>query len=245
MNVTNVIVNGAHGRMGQVTCTAIEESPDFKLVARCDHLDDLAEKIAATKAQIVVDFTAAGQGYKNAQIIIEAGARPVVGTTGLTPEEIAHLSELCAAKKTGAVIAQNFSVGAVLMMRFAAQASAYFPNAEIIEIHHDKKLDAPSGTALKTAEMMAAARCSPPTKLGQLHENVTGSRGALYKEIPIHAIRLPGVISHQEVLFGTLGELLTIRHDSTSRDCFMPGVLLACRKVLELDHLVNGLEHLL
>lgn len=244
MNRIPVIVNGANGRMGQVTCTAIQTSPDFELVGQCDHQDNLAKIIQDTQAKIVIDFTVAGQGFSNTMTILEAGAAPVIGTTGFTSEEILQLTHYCEQNQRGGIIAANFSISAVLMMIFSAKAAAYFPHVEIIEMHHEKKMDAPSGTAVKTAQMIAAERRELINRPA-LHENYPGSRGALCENIPIHAIRLPGALAHQEVIFGSTGELLTIRHDSTSRECFMPGVLLACRKVLSLKKLVYGLEHLL
>lgn len=245
MKKTNVIVNGAHGRMGQVTCRAIEDSNDFTLAARCDQQDDLATKIASTAADIVIDFTHANVGFANAEAILNAGARPVIGTSGFLPEQVSHLQEMCTAKKIGAVIAPNFSIAAVLMMQFATQAVKHFPDCEIIEMHHDQKLDAPSGTAMKTCEMIAAHRQQNPRKDQTTHEAVSGSRGASYCDIPVHAVRLPGLVAHQQVLFGAQGELLTLRHDSMNRDGFMPGVLLACREVMKRNELIYGLEHLI
>lgn len=244
MNKTPVIVNGASGRMGQVTCSAIESSPDFALAARCDHQDNLGKMIQDVKAAIVVDFTSAGQGFANTMTILEAGARPVIGTTGWTENEIAELDAFCRKNHRGAIIGPNFSIAAILMMKFAMQAAAFFPHVEIIEMHHDKKLDAPSGTAVKTAKLISESRkTSFPHP--SIHENYPGSRGALCFDIPVHAVRLPGAVAHQEVIFGDQGELLKIRHDSMDRVSFMPGVLLACRKVLTLDHLVYGLENLI
>lgn len=239
-----VIVNGASGRMGQETVKALAQANDFKIVAQTGHDDDLAALIQSSSAEVVVDFTRPDCVYENTKTIIEQGAHPVIGTTGLSQQQIIELQSLAKQKQLGGLIVPNFSIGAILMMKFAQQAAHYLPHVEIIEMHHDKKLDAPSGTAVKTAHMIAATRASQPD-LPQCKESITGARGGNYENIPIHSIRLPGFLAHQMVIFGGEGETLTIKHDSISRTCFMPGVLLACRKVTALKELVYGLEHVM
>jgi 4-hydroxy-tetrahydrodipicolinate reductase len=203
---------------------------------------DLAAAIVAAKPEVMVDFTQPDQVMANLRIALGAGVACVVGTTGLNASDLDELRRLCADCKTSALVAPNFAIGAVLMMQFATTAAKHFPAAEIIELHHDAKLDAPSGTALKTAQMMAAAGSSlqPVAAGGQ-----APSRGLAAESIRVHSVRLPGLVAHQEVIFGGLGETLTIRHDSISRESFMPGVLLAIRKVRGLDGLVYGLEQIL
>lgn len=240
----HIIVNGANGQMGQETVKAIENCKDLKLVAKAGSQDDLGKLILSTQADVVVDFTQPECVYQNARTILEQGARPVIGTTGLTSSEIAELRLLVVKKKLGAIIAPNFSVGAILMMRFAQEAARYLPNAEIIEMHHDKKRDAPSGTAIKTAELIKDSRTIEPL-MPECKESIPGARGANYENIAIHSVRLPGFLAHQQVIFGGIGESLTIKHDSINRSCFMPGVVLACHKVMLLEHLVYGLEDIL
>ncbi len=239
-----VLINGAKGRMGQETVKAIKADPQLTLVGEVGHGDALKDAIQNSQASVVVDFTTASVAMENAMAIIEAGVHPVIGTSGFLAEDIAQLTALCDERQLGALIAPNFSIGAVLMMQFAAQAATYYPNMEIIELHHDKKQDAPSGTAVKTAQMLAQARQQQPHKNPET-EIIPGARGANHEDIHIHSIRLPGLVAHQEVLFGGCSETLTIRHDSIHREAFMPGVVLACKKVSELDTLVYGLEHIL
>lgn len=241
---TSVIVNGARGKMGMQACETLRQHPAFELVAELGHEDDLASVIQQTKAAIVVDLTRADCVFKNASIIIEAGAHPVIGTSGLKDEEISALQRVSSSKELGGIIVPNFSIGAVLMMRFAAQAARYFPEVEIIEAHHQQKLDAPSGTAMKTAELIAKSRIQPKAEL-KLKELVPGARGAEYQSINIHSIRLPGVLARQQVLFGGHGETLSLTHDSVDRACFMPGLILACQKVQELNTLCYGLDQVL
>lgn len=241
---TRILVNGAYGRMGQEAVKAITDTQDLAVVAQTGSKDDLAATIKASQAQVVVDFTNAAVAFSNSKIIIEAGAHPVIGTSGLLMEQVVQLQTMCAAKHLGGIIAPNFSLGAVLMMRFAAEAARYFSQVEIIEMHHPAKLDAPSGTALKTAEMIAKAR-TQPVEPRQEEELLPGARGAVVKGVPIHAIRLAGVLAEQEVCFGSLGETLSIRHRTLNRETFMAGVILACRKVSQLSELIYGLETLL
>jgi 4-hydroxy-tetrahydrodipicolinate reductase len=240
-----VLVNGAEGKMGNFVVKAVSAAPDFTLVGQTGRIHDLMQEIKNSQPQVVVDFTQAESAYKNTRIIIEAGACPVIGTTGLLKKQITDLQQQCEELKLGGVVAPNFSLGAVLMMKYAKAAARYFPHVEIIEMHHNGKLDSPSGTAVRSAELIAEARLCSPKFAANTHETVPGARGALYQEIPIHSVRLPGLVAHQQIIFGSLGETLTFRHDSIDRQCFMPGVLLACQKVLQLDRLVYGLEELM
>jgi 4-hydroxy-tetrahydrodipicolinate reductase len=216
----NVAVSGAAGRMGETVCGAVEAADDLSLVGRADPRLETALADVLGDADVVVDFSTPEATVANARTCLEAGVHCVVGTTG------ADFSELEGVGDANLFVAPNFAIGAVLMMELSKQAAAHMPECEIIELHHDAKLDAPSGTAKRTAELIRAAG-------GNVHE-------------PIHAVRLPGLVAHQEVIFGGLGQTLSIRHDSTSRESFMPGVLLAIRKVDSLERSPTiGLEHLL
>lgn len=239
-----IIVNGANGRMGREAVKMVQQEKEFNLVAQTGGNDDLSSIIKKTHAQIVIDFTNATVVFENAVNIINAGAHPVIGTSGLTAQQVATLQTMLKSRKRGGIIAPNFCIGAILMMKFAREAARYLPDVEIIEMHHEGKLDAPSGTAIKTAEMIAEVRKNSPT-IKHIHETIPGSRGAMSHGIPIHAVRLPGMVANQEVIFGNQGETLTLRHNTINRESFMPGVKLACKKVLELDQLIYGLEHLL
>jgi 4-hydroxy-tetrahydrodipicolinate reductase len=221
-----VAVAGAAGRMGRTVCQAIEGAADMDLVARADPAlgTNVADALASSP-EVMVDFTVPETALANARAAVDAGVHAVIGTTGYDPAEL----ESFRGSKANVFIAPNFAIGAVLMMNFAAQAAKHMPAAEIIELHHDGKLDRPSGTAARTARLMAEARDS------------SGS-----DEVPIHSVRLPGLVAHQEVILGDVGQTLTIRHDSIDRVSFMPGVLLAIRRVGSLeDSPVVGLEHLL
>lgn len=241
-----ILVNGAQGKMGQMTVKALSNIPEITLVGTTDHNDDLLVEIKKAKADVVVDFTNAESVLHNTQSIIDAGAHPVIGTSGLLKEQVNKLQERCAQLKLGGIIAPNFSLGAVLMMKYSQEIAKYFPNVEIIEMHHDGKLDSPSGTAVRTAEMIAEARITQPNLPPKnTRETIPGARGANYHDIAIHAVRLPGLVAHQQIIFGGLGETLTIRHDSIDRQCFMPGIVLACKKVLDLEELVYGLENII
>ena len=242
--LTRVIINGAHGKMGSLACETIDNHPEFELVARLTRENNLGQAIKDTKAQIVIDLTRADCVYENSLIIIQNGAHPVIGTSGLITDQIKLLKAECHERNLGGIIAPNFSIGAVLMMIFAAKAAEYLSEVEIIESHHQQKLDAPSGTALKTAEMIANARKNAKNKLA-LKELIPGVRGGTHHDINIHSLRLPGILARQEVVFGTTGETLSIVHDSIDRRCFMPGIVLACQKVTELKTLIYGLEHIL
>ena len=244
MNAISVLVNGAQGRMGQEAVQAITEESGLELVAQTDLGDDLPAVLRNSGVQVAVDFTTATVAYDNARTLIECGVRPVIGTSGLLPGQVAELQALCQAKQIGGVIAPNFAIGAVLMMKYAVDAVKYFPHVEVIELHHDRKADAPSGTAVKTANLLAEARAEIPAPLDE-KELIPGARGGKTQGIPVHSIRLPGLVAHQEVIFGGKSETLTIRHDSIHRESFMPGVCLACKKAVALNELVYGLEHVL
>lgn len=239
-----VLVNGALGRMGSEVVQVLKDNAKFNLVGTCSKGDDLTTAIQQSQAEVVVDFTNANVVFENSQKILAAGARPVIGTTGLMPPQIKQLQAMAKKEKIGGIIAPNFSLGGMLMMKYATQWIKYFPHAEIIELHHDDKLDAPSGTALRTAQTLSALRDKCPEAKPQ-RVLVEGARGANVEGIPVHSIRLPGLVAHQEIIFGGVDETLIVRHDSVNRRCFMPGVLLACEKVMDLSELVYGLEHII
>jgi len=250
--VITVAVAGAGGRMGRETVAAIRAESDLALVAEIGRGDSLAEKLAATKPIALVDFSVPDSIVDSIETALIAGVVPIVGTTGLSPSDIAIVRELCCQYEMGALIAPNFAIGALLMMRFARDAARYLPDAEIIEMHHEKKLDAPSGTAAKTAEMIAEGRAdAAPTALPEgAVEKIAGARGGRGAgDVPIHSVRLPGFVASQMVIFGGPGQTLTLRHDSLDRKSFMPGVLLAIRHapILAVNggDLVYGLENLL
>lgn len=243
-NTISVIVNGASGKMGTLACETIELHPEFQLVARCGRGDNLGHIIESSGADVVVDLTSAAAVRENSLTILAHNARPVIGSSGLSAEDIEELDSICKEKKLGGLIVPNFSLGAVLMMHFSALAAKLLPDVEIIEAHHPQKLDAPSGTAMKTAEMINASRKHPPESLA-LKEIVEGARGGQFQQVPIHSMRLPGIVARQSVIFGSQGETLTISHESIDRHSFMPGVVFSCQQVMQLDHLVYGLESLL
>jgi 4-hydroxy-tetrahydrodipicolinate reductase len=239
-----VLINGAQGRMGQMAQAALSANPAFEIVAKTGRLDDLASEIEKSGAEIVLDLTNADVVYQNTLTIIKAGAHPVIGSTGLTTEQILELQALCEKQKLGGIIAPNFSIGAVLMMQFAQKTAAYFQYAEIIEAHHENKKDAPSGTAMKTAEQIAKIRHNTPLPV-ETTEIVSGVRGATVDSIPIHSIRLPGILAAQEVIFGGAGETFKLSHSTINRDCYCEGLILACKAVKNLSSLVYGLESIL
>lgn len=242
-----VAVLGSKGRMGMETVRAISAAKDLDLVAEID-LGDSLDTLVSSGAQVVVDFTHPDAVLKNCEYAISQGIHIVVGTTGFTPERLENLESILAAHpKVGALVAPNFGLGAVLMMQFAAQAAKYFESAEIVELHHPDKADAPSGTATRTAELMSDARQSAkrPPMPDKTSSGLAGARGAKVGEIPIHSVRLRGLVAHQEVLLGDQGETLSIRHDSIDRTGFMPGVLLAIREVGNRPGLTFGLENYL
>jgi len=240
-----VAVFGARGRMGAEVCRAVEAADDLELVAAIDAGDDRGP---AEAADVVVDFTVPDVVMDNLAWCVDHGVHAVVGTTGFTDERLAGLRDLLAARPgANILIAPNFSIGAVLMMHFAEQAARFFESAEIIELHHPNKVDAPSGTAQATARRIAAARDA--AGLGDVPDATTsgldGARGAQVDGIHVHGVRLRGLVAHQEVLFGSVGETLTIRHDSLDRAGFMPGVLAAVRAVPGLPGLTIGIDALL
>lgn len=240
-------VLGARGRMGQEVCRAIKATNDLELVAEID-LNDSLEALKNSKAEVIVDFTTPEVVMENLKFAIENGIHAVVGTTGFDDTRLDTLKNLLTANpKIGMLIAPNFGLGAVLMMQFAKSAAKYFESAEIIELHHPEKVDAPSGTASRTAELINEARRE--ANLGKMPDktakSLDGARGAKIGEVSIHSVRLRGLVAHQEVLFGDKGELLTIRHDSLDRSGFMPGVLVGVREVSLNPGLTVGLEHYL
>lgn len=245
MSQIKVAVLGAKGRMGSEACKAVTEAPDLDLVAAID-LGDSLDLLISSGAQVIVDFTHPDSVMKNLEFAIKNGISVVVGTTGFDEKKLAEIKGwLSTQPQTGALIAPNFGLGAVLMMQFAAKASKYFESVEIVELHHPNKADAPSGTAARTAEMITDARAS--VKKAAMPDATTssldGARGALVGDVHVHSVRLRGLVAHQEVILGDLGETLTIRHDSIDRTGFMPGVLLGIRKVVTNPGLTFGLEH--
>ena len=243
----NVAVLGAKGRMGAETVKAIAAATDLQLVAQID-LGDSLEQLTASGAQVVVDFTHPDAVMKNLEFAINNGIHVVVGTTGFDDAKLNLVKGwLEKNPKVGAVIAPNFGLGAVLMMQFAAKAARYFESVEIVELHHPDKADAPSGTASRTADLITQARksASRPAMPDKTSSGLQGARGAKVGDVPIHSVRLRGLVAHQEVLLGDQGETLSIRHDSIDRTGFMPGVLLAVREVVKTPGLTFGLEHLM
>ncbi len=267
-----VLVNGAAGKMGREVVKAVAQAEDMTLMgavdrspehqgkdagelAGCETLEvpitnDFQPMLAFVSQEkqpaVMVDFTHPDSIYENIRSAIAYGVRPVVGTTGLSPGQIQELAEFADKASTGCLIIPNFSIGMVLLQQAALQASQYFDHVEIIELHHNQKADAPSGTAIQTAQMLAEmGKTFNPAKVEET-EKLTGARGCLADEgIRIHSVRLPGLIAHQEVIFGAPGQIYTLRHDTSDRACYMPGVLLAIRKVLQLKTLVYGLEKIL
>lgn len=251
-----VIIAGFLGKMGATAAQMVREDDQLELVGLLDPfateptVDGVPvftkkEDLAGLAADVWVDFTTPKVAYENTRFALEQGFAPVVGTTGFTTEEIAELTRLSAEKSLGGLIAPNFAIGAVLLMQFAQKAAQYFPNVEIIELHHDKKKDAPSGTAIKTAELIAQERERQEQGAADEEELIAGARGANYDGFRIHSVRLPGLVAHQEVIFGSQGEGLTLRHDSYDRVSFMGGVNHAIKAVVTRDQLVYGLENLL
>ena len=236
-------VLGARGRMGSEVVKAVTDATDLELVAALD-LGDSLDALVANGAQVVVDFTTPDSVMANLEFLIANNINAVIGTTGFDDARIAKIKSLLASSKSGVLIAPNFAIGAVLMMEFATKAAKYFESAEIIELHHPNKVDAPSGTAARTAELMAKSR--KEAGLAPMPDatstSLDGARGATVGDIPVHSVRLRGLVAHQEVLLGGLGETLTIRHDSLDRAGFMPGVLLGVRSVISKPGLTFGLE---
>jgi 4-hydroxy-tetrahydrodipicolinate reductase len=263
--VIRVVLAGAAGKMGKEVVKAIHHSGDIQLVGAVSPIgtgidageyagigpcgvqlaSDLGRVLSETRPDVMVDFTTPEAVKGNTILALNHDVRPLVGATGLSGEDIDELRGLTEAKGLGTLIAPNFAIGALLMMQFAAKAAEYFDHAEVIELHHNQKLDAPSGTAFKTVEAMAKVQQQFGVTNVPETEKLPGVRGGDYGGIRIHSVRLPGMLAHQEVIFGGLGQVLTIRHDAMSRDCYMPGVLLGIRKVMGLSGLIYGLEHVL
>ncbi|MBE9193058.1 4-hydroxy-tetrahydrodipicolinate reductase [Gloeocapsopsis crepidinum LEGE 06123] len=268
-----VVVNGAAGKMGREVIKAVSQASDMTLVGAVDHNPEYNGKdvgevaglsepleipitdqleptlVLATQERqlgVMVDFTHPSTVYDNIRAAIAYGIRPVVGTTGLSVAQIQDLAEFADKASTGCLLVPNFSIGMVLLQEAAVRASQYFDHVEIIELHHNQKADAPSGTAIQTAQMLAEMGKTYNRTTVEETEKLPGARGSVADEgIRIHSVRLPGLIAHQEVIFGAPGQIYTLRHDTSDRACYMPGVLLAIRKVLQLKSLVYGLEKLL
>lgn len=262
MGQIKVIVQGAAGRMGQEVVKAVCNDPETVLVGALDSKaaedtltlpdgsgkvpfsEDTSQILTGCQADVLVDFTIASAIMPTVRVAAERGVNLVIGTTGLSPDDVGEIEQLSIARNIGVVIAPNFALGAVIMMHLSKIAARYLDYAEIIELHHDKKVDAPSGTALNTAKEMAKYRGKPflePAETGEKQE----SRGQLVEGVTLHSVRLPGLLAHQEVIFGASGQTLTIRHDTISRECYMPGVILAIKEVVKRKGLVIGLDNLL
>ncbi|WP_066384979.1 4-hydroxy-tetrahydrodipicolinate reductase [Neobacillus mesonae] len=266
METVKIIIAGPRGRMGREAVNLVTNTEQFELVAVLDHKYDgimlsdiegfhfvsnvpvyteIEKCLQETDADVLIDLTTPEAGPYHAKTALNHGVRPVVGTTGFTKEQLLELDEICKEKELGCIIAPNFAIGAVLMMKFSQMAAKYFQDIEIIEMHHDKKLDAPSGTAVKTAEMIAAVRETKIQGHPNEKETIQGARGADFDGMHIHSVRLPGLIAHQQVMFGSDGQTITIRHDSYNRASFMSGVKVAVETVMKQNTFVYGLENIL
>lgn len=251
-----VVVSGT-GQMGALVRATIEAQDDMEVTGLIEPLgskgsshlypvgDDPAALFAIAHPDVVIDFTNAAFTARLIDAALEAGVRPVIGTSGVPADAAERLRQGSAQAQRGAFIAPNFALGAVVLMHLADIAARYFDSAEVIELHHDQKVDAPSGTALETARRMRAARGSDFAHNEPSLEHIPGARGAVEGGVGLHSVRLPGFVAHQEVIFGGQGQTLSLRHDSTGRDSFMPGVLLATRAVMDLKGLVVGLGNLI
>lgn len=255
-----VLVNGALGRMGSEVCKKVWAEPDLELAGVVDRREgavnlgegvvfgidtDLVHCIENTKPDVVVDFTRPDVVMDNLRKVLSLGVRAVVGTTGFSDADLEEVDQLAKANNTALLIAPNFALGAVVMMKLACEAAKYFPNVEIIEKHHDNKLDAPSGTAIITAQKIAEVRKAMRQGHPEERETMDGARGADFEGMRIHSVRLPGYVASQEVIFGGQGETLHISTDPVSRECYMPGVALGCRNIMDKVGLVYGLDKLL
>lgn len=260
-----VVVAGALGKMGLETLKAVLKDADLELVGAVDAKangqavsaltgevdcsvilgNELETVIKETSPDVLIDFTNPQVVFSNTKSALKNGVYSVVGTTGLNEVELKQLEKLALEKQIGVAVIPNFAIGAVLMMKFAREAARYFPDVEIIELHHDQKMDAPSGTAIKTAEMIAENRASRPPKNIKEFEKVAGARGGEIEQVRIHSIRLPGFIAHQEVIFGAPGQSLKIRHDSMDRAAFMPGVVMVVKAIMQREGLIYGMENLI
>ena len=238
-------VLGAKGKVGAAMCEGVRGAPDLTLSAEVDAGDPMST-FTDTDTEVVIDFTHPDVVMDNLKFLIGNGIHAVVGTTGFTDDRLEQVGAwLADSPGTGVLIAPNFAIGAVLSMYFAQRAAPYFESAEVIELHHPQKADAPSGTALRTARMIAAARTEMPPNPDATSTALPGARGADVDGVPVHSVRLTGLVAHQEILFGTMGETLTIRHDSLDRTSFVPGVLLAVRQIAQRPGLTVGIEPLL
>jgi len=258
-----VVVHGAAGRMGREVLNALCRDAELKAVGAVDlkadrdrlllpdgsteipFSSDLEAILSRSRPDVMVDFTIAKATMPAARLAASAGVNLVIGTTGLSPSDVDEIGRLCRESDVGAVVAPNFSLGAVLMIQMARLAARYFDYAEVIEMHHEGKADAPSGTALATARAMAEARGKPFRYPKLEKESLSGTRGGQVEGVSLHSVRLPGLLAHQEVILGAMGQTLTIRHDSISRESFMPGVIMAIKRVVNIKGLVYGLETLL
>lgn len=247
-----VAVCGACGKMGQEVVKAVIADDALELVAQIDICgghevyETIEEALKELKIDVLVDFTQPKSIFENAKFCLNHGVRPVVGTTGLSDDQLAELKQLSEDKNVSALIAPNFTTGAVLMMMFAKEAAKYFDNAEIIELHHNQKKDAPSGTAIKTAQLMAESNKNLAKGNCEEVELIEGSRGGKsYSDIQIHSVRMPGYIASQEVIFGASGQVFKIRHDSMDRTCYMKGVIMSIKHVMSNNDFVYGLEKIL
>lgn len=245
-----VAVCGSNGKMGKEVVNAVLNDSELELVAKIDifegEFSSIEEAVKSVEIDVLVDFTQPKSIFENAKFCLNNKIRPVIGTTGLSDEQIAELKGLASKNNISCLIAPNFSTGAVLMMMFSAQAAKYFDNAEIIELHHNQKKDAPSGTAIKTALMMSEAKATFTKNNCEEVELIEGSRGGTsYSDIHIHSVRMPGYIASQEVIFGSSGQIFKIRHDSMDRACYMGGVVLSIKHVMKNNDFVYGLENIL
>lgn len=265
MDTVKVIVAGPRGRMGKEAVRMVQETGHFELAAVLDRkydgqrlgdlegfdgvdvpvFTDIHQCFSEVEADVLIDLTTPETGYVHTKTAIEHNIRPVVGTTGFTDGQLEELKQLAKEKGVGCIIAPNFAIGAVLMMKFSQMAAKYMDSVEIIELHHDKKLDAPSGTAIKTAQMISKVREEKKQGHPDEKETMTGARGAEMEGMHIHSVRLPGLIAHQQVLFGADGQTLTIRHDSYNRASFMSGVKVCVETVMNVDTLIYGMENIL
>lgn len=265
MDAIKVGVMGACGKMGRVICEGVIKEPGLELITAIDVVNEgidigkiLGNKEIGVKiynnlslaleeniVDVIIDFTNVNALRENLPVVLKKGVNVVIGTTGLNAEEIDEINTMAQNNKVGVFLAPNFSIGAVLMMKYAQDAAKYLPHIEIIELHHDEKLDAPSGTAIKTLEQISKVRRPLEQGAEGEFEKIPNSRGGNYEGIRVHSVRLPGYVAHQEIIFGGVGQTLTIRHDSISRESFISGVMLAAKKVNTWQGLVYGLENIL
>ncbi len=239
----SVAVIGARGRLGSFACALLEERSDFDLVGRYDADDDWQGLLADSGARVALEATRAGLGFSHGISLLEAGVRPVIATSGVGRDETERLDRLARERGLGGLVVPNLSLGALLLMRFAAVAAGHMPDVEIVELHHERKADAPSGTAAETARRIAAARVERPRVARS--SDAQPERGGLEAGVPIHSVRLPGFYAHQEVIFGALGETLSLRHDMSGPAAFGPGLLAALRHAASAEGVAIGLEHAL